>query len=243
VSAQPAASAVLLDIEGTTTPIDFVHDVLFPYARQRVEAFVSRHFADEGVMADVRALREEHDRDVAEGRRPPPWPREPLAGVVESVAAYVRWLIDLDRKTTPLKSLQGRIWQEGYRSGELRGQVYEDVSRAFHRWHGQGRRIAVFSSGSVLAQKLLFAHSTEGPLDTYVDAYFDTTTGSKTDAESYRRIAAALDRPAGEVLFLSDIAAELDAAREAGMDTRLSVRSEWVPPESRHPVVRTFDDV
>ncbi len=158
--------------------------------------------------------------------------------------AYVHWLMDRDRKSTGLKSLQGKIWEAGYRAGELRGQVYGDVLPAFDRWKQQGRDIAIFSSGSVQAQQCLFAHSTAGDLTPFIRAYFDTTTGAKTAADSYARIAAAVDRSPSEVLFLSDVSAELDAARQAGLATALCVRSpEAVPPGGEHPVIRTFDQV
>lgn len=160
-----------------------------------------------------------------------------------SVAAYVRWLIDRDRKSTGLKSLQGKMWEEGYRAGELLGVVFPDVPPALERWRRQGLDIAIFSSGSVQAQRDLFAHSTAGNLTRFIRAYFDTTTGPKTAAHSYARIAATLERAPSEVLFLSDVGAELDAARAAGMQTALCIRSPEVAPSSGHPVVHTFDDM
>jgi enolase-phosphatase E1 len=153
-------------------------------------------------------------------------------------------MMDRDRKSTGLKSLQGKIWEAGYRAGELRGQVYADVLPAFARWKEQGRDIAVFSSGSVQAQQSLFANSTAGDLSPFIRAYFDTTTGPKTAADSYARIAAAVERSPSEVLFLSDVSAELDAARQAGLQTALCVRSpEAVLSGGGHPVIRTFDQV
>jgi enolase-phosphatase E1 len=151
--------------------------------------------------------------------------------------------MDRDRKSTALKSLQGRIWEEGYRAGQLRGQVYPDVPRAFARWRAQGRDLAIFSSGSVLAQRLLFSGSEAGDLTQAIRAFFDTTTGAKSDPESYRKIAAALGQAPAAVLFLSDVTAELDAARGAGMATRLCVREGNAPEAADHPVVRTFDGV
>lgn len=221
----PEPQALLLDIEGTTTAIDFVYGTLFPFARDRMGSFLERE------PADAALLQQEHAADTAQGASPPP------GGV-----AYVHWLMDRDRKSTGLKSLQGKVWEEGYRSGELRGQVYDDVPRAFARWKRQGRRIAIFSSGSVLAQKLLFAHSTAGDLAPFIEAYFDTTTGPKREAESYRRIAAALGLEADRVLFVSDVAEELEAAAQAGMATALGVRSGEAPA-ARHPVIRTFDEL
>ena len=235
-----AERAVVLDIEGTTTPIGFVTGVLFPYARERVGQFLA-HRASEAAD-DLAQLFEERQQDESAGLSPPPWRDGTPAERLDSMVAYVGWLMDHDRKSTPLKALQGRIWEEGYRSGELRGQVYPDVPRAFVRWRAQGRTLAIFSSGSVLAQKLLFSHSEAGDLTGYLQAYFDTTTGAKRVADSYRKIADALDVAADAALFLSDVALELDAARAAGMTTGLVVR-EGPPPAASHPVVRTFDDV
>lgn len=239
----PGAGAVgtlLLDIEGTTTPVDFVFRVLFPHARARVGAFLDEHQREEDVRAEMARLKAEHADDLGEGQGPPPWRDD---AEVASAAAYAQWLIDRDRKSTPLKSLQGRIWEAGYRSGELRGAVYADVPPAFERWRRQGKRLAIFSSGSVLAQRLIFSHTPEGDLARFIDAYFDTTTGRKADLESYRRIAAALGRPEGSILFLSDVTAELDAARAAGLRTSLCVRSGEPPAAPAHPVVRSFDEV
>ena len=141
-----------------------------------------------------------------------------------------------------MKSLQGKVWEEGYRAGRLLGQVYADVPRAFARWRAQGRDVAIFSSGSVLAQKLIFSRSDAGDLSPWIRGYFDTTTGPKRESESYRKIAAALGLDPAAVLFLSDVAAELDAAREATMATALCVREGPAPPAS-HPVIRSFDEV
>jgi enolase-phosphatase E1 len=230
--------AILLDVEGTTTPVDFVYRALFPYARARLEAYLEAHAEEPEVAKDLTALRDEHARDLRAGRRPPAW-RDSPAGAAE----YARWLMDRDRKATSLKSLQGKIWAEGYRKGELRSQVYEDVPRALRRWTEAGAKVAIFSSGSVLAQKLLFAHAEQGDLTRYLTAYFDTTTGAKAEAESYRRIAAALGLAPGEILFVSDAASELEAAHEAGCDTTLAVRSPTLPTETSQRVVRSFDEL
>jgi enolase-phosphatase E1 len=152
--------------------------------------------------------------------------------------------MDQDRKSTGLKSLQGKIWEEGYRSGELKGEVYPDVLPALERWGKQGIDIAIFSSGSVQAQRSLFRNSVAGDLTRFIRAYFDTTTGPKREPESYARIAAALERSPGTVLFVSDIGAELDAARAAGMQTALCVRKpESAPPIDTHPAIRSFDEL
>ena len=230
VRAALALSAILLDVEGTTTPIEFVHTTLFGYARARVQEFLDRHEADPDVQADIALLRAEHAAETS----PPP---------MASVAAYVRWLIDQDRKSTGLKSLEGKIWEEGYRAGELRGEVYPDVPPALDRWRREGRDIAIFSSGSVQAQRNLFATTAAGDLTRFIRAYFDTTTGAKTAVQSYTTIAAALQQSPTDVLFLSDVGAELDAARAAGMQTALCVRGAAAPTTGGHRVIHTFEQV
>jgi enolase-phosphatase E1 len=220
---------VLLDIEGTTTPISFVHDVLFPYARTRVGAYLAATApADAEIQRIIEDLRAELAADALDA----------------DIVGYVHWLMDRDRKSGPLKSLQGRIWEEGYATGALRGEVYPDVREAFVRWTAGGCRVAIFSSGSVLAQRLLFEHSSAGDLSRLLSGYFDTAVGAKGEAGSYRRIAEGLKIPPSRVLFISDVVAELDAAREAGMQTRLCVRSPApVPPSNTHGVVESFDAI
>lgn len=233
-----ARAFVLLDVEGTTTPVDFVLRVLFPYAHAHVGAFLEAHASDPDVVHDLTGLRDEHGRDAAAGLSPPAWD-----GSAAAAAPYARRLMDQDSKLTALKSLQGKIWAEGYAQGRLRGQVYDDVPPALARWAGAGRRVAIFSSGSVLAQKLIFGHSDHGDLTPFLSAYFDTTTGPKREAESYQRIAAALGKPAAAGLFVSDVVAELDAAREAGMATALAVRTPPGPSGHGHPEITSFDEL
>jgi enolase-phosphatase E1 len=152
--------------------------------------------------------------------------------------------MDQDRKSTGLKSLQGKIWEAGYRAGDLRSEVYPDVPPALERWRRQGIDIAIFSSGSVQAQRSLFMNTAAGDLTRFIRAYFDTTTGPKTAPQSYARIAAALERSPSEVLFLSDLGAELDAARTAGMQTALCVRTPGsAPPTGAHPVIHALDSI
>lgn len=236
---------ILLDIEGTTTPVEFVYQTLFPFARRCVRDFLAARQNEQGWTAEIRAdiaqLRREHasesDSDL------PLWHTDSPAAELASVTTFIYWLMDRDRKSTGLKAVQGRIWEAGYRSGELRSQVYEDVPRAFARWTKQGRTLAIFSSGSVLAQQLLFAHTNAGDLTSFLSGYFDTTAGAKQAAESYQRIAAALGFSAAECLFLSDVVAELDAAKQAGMQTALCVRAEPAPHPGTHPVINTFDEI
>jgi enolase-phosphatase E1 len=232
---------VLLDIEGTTTPIEFVHKKLFPYARARVQDFLAQHAAEPAVRADVQLLAAEY---AAEPPAPdlPAWKAADLLG---SATAYVYWLMDRDRKSTGLKSLQGKIWDEGYRRGELRGrgEVYADVRPALERWHKQGKDIAIFSSGSVQAQRNLFANTTAGDLTAFLCGYFDTTTGPKRAAPSYEKIAAQLGRAPREVLFVSDVGEELDAAHAAGMETVLCVRGAPPPSGGDHAIIHTFEEL
>jgi len=229
---------VLLDIEGTTTPIDFVHQTLFGHARAQVSGFLERHWNDPEVRDDVARLRAEHAAESSQPA-PPSW-RDDAPAVV----AYVHWLMDRDRKSTGLKSLQGKIWEEGYRTGELRGEVYPDVPPALERWRHQGIDIAIFSSGSVQAQRSLFTNTAAGDLTRFICAYFDTTTGPKTAPHSYVRIAEALERSPSDVLFLSDVGAELDAALRAGMRTALCVRTPGSAPSAgAHPVIHALDQL
>ena len=234
--------AILLDIEGTTTPIDFVFRTLFPYARQRLPQFFVEHGNDPSVREDIDALHQQYQSDAAENLNPPEWADDSRAAELAAAAAYAAWLIDRDSKCSALKSLQGKIWQEGYRKGELRGEVYPDVPPALARWSRQGKIICIFSSGSVLAQKLLFGSTAAGDLTGFFRAYFDTTTGPKSVPESYRRIAEAIALETPNILFISDVAKELDAAREAGMQTALCVRVESADRAAgTHRVVNSFE--
>ncbi len=235
---------VLLDIEGTTTPVSFVTEVLFPFARERLEDFLTTLPPEERDPL-VRSLGTERQVEPPEARAPT-WCGATPDEARASALAYLHWLMDRDRKSTTLKSFQGRIWKEGYDSGAVKGALYDDVLPAFKRWTASGRRLAIFSSGSVQAQRLLFAHSTAGDLTGFLSAYFDTTTGPKREADSYRKIARALACPPDDVLFLSDVVAELEAAAEAGLRTALCVRRETeadTPRGSGPPSIRTFDDL
>ena len=236
--------AILLDIEGTTTPIEFVYEVLFPYARRHLQEFIQQQYRSEDLRAIISGLRVEHRADIDKGHGPPVWRRESADSELESVIRYVEWLMDEDRKSTALKSLQGKIWEAGYLSGRLRGEVFPDVPPAFARWRRQEKRIYIYSSGSVLAQKLLFSHTTDGDLTEYISDYFDTTTGAKTHSASYQSICAIIGLPVAEVLFLSDVTAELDAARNAEMLTTLCVRPGNAEAKSAtHATVHSFEVV
>jgi enolase-phosphatase E1 len=219
--------AIVTDIEGTTSSIDFVHEILFPYASQRLPEFVRNTQRDPEVVTTLDAVRSETGEDDAD---------------IERVIAILLQWIDEDRKATALKSLQGLIWKHGYESGDFTGHMYEDASRKLRAWFAAGIDLYVYSSGSVGAQKLLFGHSVAGDLRPLFRGYFDTNIGHKRDAGSYRNIVENVGTPAAEVLFLSDVAEELDAAAEAGMQTWQLVRDEKVVP-GKHRIAHDFDEV
>ena len=222
------ARGILLDIEGTTTPIAFVYDVLFPFARSRAAEYIKD--------ADLTELKREYDQDVLASTNPPPWSDGPVR--------YIHWLMDQDRKSTALKNIQGKIWLEGYESGELRGEVFPDVAPALERWRRSHIDVRIFSSGSVLAQRLLFSTTNAGDLTKSLNGYFDTTTGPKNDATSYTRIAASFGIPAADILFISDVTRELDAAGTAGMQTLLCVRpGNQAQPPHNHAIVTSLAEV
>lgn len=205
---------ILTDIEGTTSSISFVKDVLFPYARRKLPAFVRAHSGEPGVRHWLDQVQLELGGESF--------------GDETLVATLIDWL-DADRKHTALKALQGMVWQSGYRNGDFSAHVYADAATALQRWHEAGHALYVYSSGSVPAQKLFFGHSEAGNLGGLFSGFFDTEIGGKRDADSYRRIVDALGGSASEVLFLSDVVEELDAAREAGVDTVLLDRPEDYP--------------
>jgi enolase-phosphatase E1 len=219
--------AILTDIEGTTTDIDFVHRVLFPYAYDHLADYLRTHAQDRAVQTILAQARDELD--------------DPEADLETLIGAFRGW-IEQDLKLTPLKALQGLIWVQGYQQGDFRGHLYEDAHRLLQQWHRQGIDLYVFSSGSVKAQQLIFGYSEYGDLTPLFRGYFDTTTGPKREAESYRAIVARIGCDADQILFLSDIAQELDAARQAGMHTRLVARAE-PPLTATHELVTRFDDI
>lgn len=219
--------AIVTDIEGTTSSIDFVHQTLFPYARAHLSQFLREQAAAPAVaavLAEVAAL---------ESR---------ALSLDESVAVLQRW-IDEDRKLTPLKTLQGLIWRRGYDDGSLQGHVYADTPVYLRRWHAQGLRLYVYSSGSEDAQRLIFGHSLAGDLTPLFSGYFDTRIGGKREADSYRAILAQIGLPGAAVLFLSDIGAELDAARAAGMQTCQLLRDAQAQAAPAHPQARDFSEI
>jgi len=238
-------TAVLLDIEGTTTPLAFVRDVLFPYAHTHLPAWIARHRQDEGFAALILRFEAERAEDVRRGEPVPEWRSSTPEAQDASLQAYAGWLMARDRKSPALKWLQAQVWEEGFQSGVLRGEVFDDVPRAIRRWHEAGLVVAIYSSGSELAQRRLFSSTADGDLTPYVTAYFDTAVGAKREAESYRRIAVALGRSAQEILFVSDVVEELEAAYAAGCHGVLSLRpgNALQPDGGGFDGVRTFDDL
>jgi enolase-phosphatase E1 len=221
--------AVVTDIEGTTSAISFVHDVLFPFAREALPDFIARR----GQEPEVRTLLDDAKREAGD----PSMSDDALA------ATLARW-IDEDRKITPLKTLQGLIWEEGYQKGELTGHIYDDAAIALKRWAEEGVTLCVYSSGSVAAQKLIFGHSPFGNLASLFAGYFDTTTGPKKDPESYRRIAHVVGGQPSSILFLSDSADEIAAANEAGFKTVQLVREGEAQPVARgQPRASSFAEI
>ena len=236
-----AIRGVLLDIEGTTSPISFVYDVLFPYARSRMRQFLEANSGQREVSMELQELNRQNAADVQEGA---PNIEDSNGAMVETAAEYCLWLMDCDRKSAPLKAIQGLIWEHGYRNGDLRGEIFADVPVALSRWHAQQRTVAIFSSGSVLAQKLLFGYTRSGNLTKYISFFYDTRTGPKYDPESYRRIAAEIRQDPGSLLFVSDVTKELAAARGAGLHTALAVRpGNPDTASSDHPVIHSFDEL
>lgn len=223
---------LLLDIEGTTTPVDFVYRRLFPYAGKKLESFLREHAEDPEVRSLITDLKALHDQDGNKGLKPPEWVDEGDQSRLFSSITYCQWLMAKDSKCTPLKLLQGKIWQAGYAKGELHGEVYPDVPLAFERWRRQKKLICIYSSGSVLAQQLLFRSTEAGDLTAHISVFFDTRVGAKTEKESYTKIAISFPRPPEQFLFISDAPKEIEAARAAGMQALLCVRDEKAGPRS-----------
>lgn len=220
--------AIVTDIEGTTSSISFVKDVLFPYARQHLDTFVRAKQHDAAVkklLDDVRQIVNK--------------PELSLDGVIQQLIAW----IDQDKKVTPIKALQGLIWEKGYADRDFHGHMYDDAVANLRQWHQQGLKLYVYSSGSIYAQKLLFGYTAFGDLTPLFTGYFDTTTGAKGDSASYRKITMSIGMPADQILFLSDIPAELDAAKQAGMQTTQLIRDTQCQRAAGHPQVTDFSAI
>lgn len=226
-SQSQAIKAVILDIEGTTAPISFVHEVLFPYARERMTDLIENEQDNPEVREQIEAIAEEVGRDMNDD---------------EIINTLLNW-IDEDQKIGPLKVLQGIIWAKGYEQGDLKGPIYSDAAQEMQRWEENGLPLYIYSSGSVQAQKLIFGHSDQGDLTMLLSGYFDTKMGHKQEVESYQNIQAEIDQPAESLLFLSDVDKELDAASEAGWQTGWIVRDGHCNDKPSHPQFVNFRQV
>ena len=219
--------AIVTDIEGTTSSLAFVKEVLFPYARANLADYVRLHAEEPLVKKVLEETRQEAGAEL---------------DTEQSISKLIQWL-DEDKKITPLKSLQGLIWEAGYQKGDFKGQVYPDAAACLRAWKAKGLDLYVYSSGSVKAHKLLFAHTQYGDLTQYFSGYFDTRIGGKKEQESYHKIAKQLGIPADQLLFLSDIKEELDAAKAAGFQTLWLVRGSKPDTKAEHRQVSNFDGV
>lgn len=218
---------ILTDIEGTTSSISFVHDVLFPYAVEHLPGFIREHGDNPEVSEQLDLVAEESGAD-----------RNDAGALIETLQGWIRE----DRKATPLKALQGMVWEQGYQQGELKGHIYEDSAQYLQHWHDRGLRLYVYSSGSVKAQKLIFGFTTAGDFTPFFSGYFDTRIGGKKEPEAYLNILGELGVEARTVLFLSDVEAELKAAEAAGMETAWLIRDGELPETERF-VARSFAEV
>ena len=218
---------IVTDIEGTTSSISFVHDVLFPYAREHMAEFIQQNAENPDVVCHINDVCAEAGKNMA---------------LDDVISQLIQW-IDEDKKVTPLKAIQGLIWETGYKNGDFHGHIYRDAYENLMKWHEQGIMLYVYSSGSVYAQKLLFGHTEYGNLNLLFKGNFDTQTGAKMEASSYQKIVKQLDTPANEILFLSDIEKELDAAKAAGMKTCWLVRNNDIDGNASHRQVTSFDDI
>jgi enolase-phosphatase E1 len=221
---------ILMDIEGTTTSISFVHDVLFPYSKERLSTYIDSHKDDDSIQA---ILTETKNTILEETNT--------TANDLQAINQLIEW-IKIDRKHPSLKKLQGLIWNEGYQSGELKGHAYQDVPAALEKWQKTNITLGIYSSGSIKAQRDLFGFSIYGDLNRYISNNFDTSSGQKRDPSSYQTISKSLNIEPAEILFLSDISEELDAAKIAGFKTIQLVRLEDVP-YAGHDQVKTFEDI
>jgi enolase-phosphatase E1 len=223
--------AILTDIEGTTSSLAFVKEVLFPYATKKLPAWLNDNASDPAVRREIAAVAGEIERPASD---------------IDAVSQQLLEWINQDVKATPLKALQGMLWKSGYESGDYRAHVYEDAVQKLQDWHTAGIPLYVYSSGSVQAQELFFQYSRYGDLRTLFAGYFDTTTGPKNEVDSYRTIAASIRLPTSDILFLSDAQAEVEAALAAGLEAVVIDRAEDSsidPDDVSYKVARNFHEI
>jgi len=239
---------MLLDIEGTTSSVNFVYDVMFPYVRKHLTFEVFANWLEPEYIEAFHAIAKDAGHDSLDAwLKQHKLTRENPLRAAEIVCKEVTRQMDADIKATGLKQLQGLIWKSGFESGELKAHVYDDVPPALTAWNAAGKDVQIYSSGSIQAQQLFFGHTIAGDLLGHFRGHYDTTTGPKKEADSYRKIAAEFNLPPAEILFLSDIVAELDAARAAGMQTALCIRPGnaigQVSAGQPHPQIENFAQV
>lgn len=219
--------AIVTDIEGTTSSLSFVKDVLFPYARSHIGQFIHQHAGEPAITDLIEDVCKETGKDLS------------LDKVIQTLEQW----IDADKKITPLKALQGLLWETGYQQGDFKGHIYSDAKQQLELWHQQGIKLYVYSSGSVHAQKLLFGYTEYGDLNYLFSGYFDTKIGAKIEPDAYRHIAEAIKLPANEILFLSDVKPELDAARASDMQTTWLIRDGNIDAQASHSQVKDFSAI
>jgi enolase-phosphatase E1 len=235
---------VLLDIEGTTTPPDFVYKTLFPYASHKLESFLRENAGNPEIYSLMEELRRQCEAERASGPEPPEWRDASEEERLRSCVARGQWLIARDSKCTPLKCIEGKIWQRGYQRGDLRGEVYPDVPVAFERWKSQKRIICIYSSGSAMAQRMLFQSTPFGDLTPHISLYFDTRVGAKAEPDSYKKIACSFACRPEQFLFITDAVREVEAARSAGMHVLRCEREAHVPAHAdTETVIQDFTNV
>ncbi|KAH7642054.1 Enolase-phosphatase E1 [Dermatophagoides farinae] len=238
---------ILCDIEGTTTAITFVKEKLFPYVRAKLRNYLIETWDTDTTRNDIKLLFEQYQKDMIDDQLFDLRIGNNCSFDIDTVCVYVDWLMDHDRKVGPLKQLQGHVWENGYNTGQILGHVYDDVSRCFRRWTSKFNvKIGIYSSGSVLAQKLLFSHSIHGDLTPFISYYFDTNIGPKQSTDSYRLITEKVGSSATDIVFLTDVPKEAKAAKESGMMAILSERDGiFLTPDDKHTFnsITSFDKI
>ncbi|XP_020232564.1 probable bifunctional methylthioribulose-1-phosphate dehydratase/enolase-phosphatase E1 [Cajanus cajan] len=245
----PFPCCIVLDIEGTTTPISFVTEVLFPYARQNVGRHLSVTYETPDTQADIKLLRQQVQSDLEQGIAgavPVPPDDSGKEEVIAALVTNVEAMIKADRKITALKELQGHMWRTGYENNELKGVVFDDVPEALEKWHALGKKVYIYSSGSRLAQRLIFGHTNHGDLRKYLSGFFDTTVGNKRETRSYVEISESLgvDKPS-DILFVTDVYQEATAAKAAGLEVIISIRPGNAPLPENHgfKIISSFSEI
>jgi enolase-phosphatase E1 len=231
----PEIKQFIFDIEGTTTPISFVHDILFPYSKINLLDFLQKNKISNSIFSN---LKEENEKDIKLNLY-----TIPLENSADSIFTYLEFLISIDRKNFGLKEIQGEIWKHGYESGEIKSQIFSDTLDFFHFIQSQRKQINIYSSGSILAQKLIFKYSNLGDLSSYISNYFDTGVGHKRDFNSYLKISGMLNCTPNEIVFFTDVQEEADSALSIGIKSYIMLRNGNSPIEKiKHPTLNNFSE-